>query len=373
MTDVDTVRAPRPHLGEVVVGCPEPLGPTIDRLLQLDFVVRSIMPADRPRRAVLEGHGTRLCLDTGVDAPGLLRLPAAPDGTAGREVLAGGLVIEFVTRESAIVVPPLREEFVVTRAPCDDETSAGRAGMRYRDLLPSRLGGRFIASHISIPAGGPVPDYVHFHHVRFQMIHCHRGWVTVQYEDQGDLITMRAGDTVLQPSTIRHRVIEASPGAQVVEIGCPAEHETCGDPETVLPTGRVDPSRAFGPDGHRFVHHCIATATWRPSTHCGFECTEAPVADATQGLAAVRVLRPASSPSGDAVTGVRHDGELWFGFVLEGSVSLHTDADGVTLAAGDAVAVPADQSFRWASPSPDLRLLEVELPAGAARRAGSSD
>jgi hypothetical protein len=32
----------------------------------------------------------------------------------------------------------------------------GRAGMDYRDLLPGRLGGRYIASHIRIASGGPV-------------------------------------------------------------------------------------------------------------------------------------------------------------------------------------------------------------------------
>jgi hypothetical protein len=48
--------------------------------------------------------------------------------------------------------------------------------MQYRDLLPSRLGGRYIASHIRIPDGGPVPDYVHYHRVRFQMIFCKAGW-----------------------------------------------------------------------------------------------------------------------------------------------------------------------------------------------------
>ena len=40
----------------------------------------------------------------------------------------------------------------------DAPPAAGRAGMVYRDLIPDRLGGAFIASHITIPEGGPVPD-----------------------------------------------------------------------------------------------------------------------------------------------------------------------------------------------------------------------
>ena len=113
---------------------------------------------------------------------------------------------------------------------------AGRAGMRYRDLLPSRLGGRCIASHIVIPDGGPVPDYVHHHRVGVQLIACVAGWVRVVYEDQGPPFVLRAGDAVLQPPGIRHRVLEASPGLEVVELSCPAEHETFVEHELALPT-----------------------------------------------------------------------------------------------------------------------------------------
>jgi hypothetical protein len=35
----------------------------------------------------------------------------------------------------------------------------GRAGMRYRDLIPGRLGGSIIASHIRILDAGPVPTW----------------------------------------------------------------------------------------------------------------------------------------------------------------------------------------------------------------------
>ncbi len=65
--------------------------------------------------------------------------------------------------------------------------------------------------------------------VRFQMIFCAKGWVRVVYEDQGkfkpiqsdlnqifnlwlilkgDSFIMNAGDCVLQPPRIRHRVLE---------------------------------------------------------------------------------------------------------------------------------------------------------------------
>ena len=179
--------------------------------------------------------------------------------------------------------------------------------MRYRDLIPSRLGGRFIASHILIDQGGPVEDYVHFHNVRFQMIYCHRGWVRVAYEDQGEPMLMREGDCFLQPSTIRHRVLEASDRMQVIEIGCPAEHETWADPDTTLPTGTVDAHRGFGADGHRFVFHQAASAAWTPSRVSGWESRDTGIGTATDGVAGVRALRPFGEPPRATIS---HSGEF---------------------------------------------------------------
>ena len=105
----------------------------------------------------------------------------------------------------------------------------GRAGMEYRDLIPSRLGGSIIASHIRIPDGGPVPDMVHFHSVGFQLIYCYKGWVDLVYEDQGPPFRLHAGNCVIQPPEIRHRVLFASENIEVIEIGVPAEHVTTID------------------------------------------------------------------------------------------------------------------------------------------------
>src|SRR5436189_891448 len=194
----------------------------LDLLRALGMRLDLIFPADDPHTAVLTHDGTRVRLTSRPDAP-------AP--SAG--------------------LPAFRPELVVTRAGA--AAGEGRAGMRYRDLIPGRLGGRYIASHITIPEGGPVADWVHFHKVRFQMIFCARGWVRVVYEDQGEPFVMQAGDCVLQPPRIRHRVLEASPGLEVVEIGCPALHETLADHDLALPTPRGNAARDL--EGQRFRRH----------------------------------------------------------------------------------------------------------------------
>ncbi|MFM2076870.1 MAG: hypothetical protein RJA49_760 [Actinomycetota bacterium] len=347
---------------QVVLPATEPISTTINFFTGLGFKVRTIVPADHPRIAVLSGNGMTLRLEVGDHiAPGRLRLLLA-GGEAGEAVAPNGTVVEFAPARPAIEIPPLRESFVVTRVPQGDEHfGEGRSGMLYRDLIPDRLGGRFIASHILIPRGGPVGDYVHFHNIRFQMIYCYRGWVKVAYEDQGEPMLMHEGDCFLQPSTIRHRVLEASDRMQVIEIGCPAEHETWGDPDTTLPTGAVLPDRGYGADGHRFVFHRAATATWQPWRLAGYEHRDTGIGAAMDGVAAARVVRPVGAPPPVTTT---HSAEFVFTFVLDGTLTLRRGEDEpLHLNEGDSFVVPAHTPYTLSDPSADLQLLDVTLPA----------
>jgi len=244
-------------------------------------------------------------------------------------------------------LPSFAPEVVLTRS--TGGAGEGRAGMLYRDLIPGRLGGRYIASHISIPEGGPVSDWVHFHAIALQLIYVRRGWVRVVYENQGDPFVMNAGDLVLQPPEIRHRVLESSPGLEVVEITCPALHETFADHELELPNA-VNADRGFS--GQRFLHHVATGTAWTPFG--GGEAQETAVAAATAGIAEVRTVRPCGSP----ISFEPHAGELVFGFVLEGSAFLD-HRDGFALDSADAFVIPPGESWRLSKASGDLRLLHV--------------
>jgi quercetin dioxygenase-like cupin family protein len=349
---------------QVVLPCTDPASATIGFFTGIGFKVRTIVPADHPRMVVLSGHGLTLRLEVGADAaPGRLRL-LCNDGAPGELVAPNGTVVEFVPAHPPMDIPPLQERFVVTRMPRgegDTSFGEGRSGMRYRDLIPDRLGGRFIASHILIPDGGPVGDYVHFHNIRFQMIYCYRGWVKVAYEDQGEPMLLTEGDCFLQPSTIRHRVLEASDRMQVIEVGCPAEHETWGDPEMTLPTGRSLPDRGYGPDGHRFVFHQAADASWSPWRVAGYEYRDTGIGAAMDGVAGCRVVRPLGVP--DAAT-TSHSAEFVFTFVLDGGITLRRESDEpMRLDEGDSFVVPAHTEYTLSDPTPNLQLLDVTLPA----------
>lgn len=329
---------------EVELPCGDLAG-AIAGLGALGFRVAMIMPADDPQVATIEGHGVRIRLVRGTRGGGVLRLVCRDPAAIGT-VNAGGIRVDLVPERAPIAMPELAPAFVVSR----DVPLAwklGRANMQYRDLIPDRQGGRFIASHIRVPDGGPVADYVHYHAVTFQMIYCYKGWVRLVYEDQGEPFTMLAGDCVLQPPYIRHRVLECSPGLEVIEISSPAVHETYADPELALPTETVRVDREY--DGQRFVVHSASGA--------GFVAASLGIATATGGLASARVLHRA------ATVPCTHDAELLFGFVLQGELTVSCDGDARTLLATDAFTVPAGHRFELTNGSPDLAWLEVSLPA----------
>ena len=137
--------------------------------------------------------------------------------------------------------------------------TTGRAGMEYRNLLPCGHDGKVAVSHIRLNIGGPVPDYIHYHKIEFQMIYCLKGRIKVVYEDQGDPFWLEPGDCVVQPPEIRHRVLECIAGSEVVEVSMPAEHETWADHDLSLPTAAIRPERIFG--GQPFIHKRSTSVT----------------------------------------------------------------------------------------------------------------
>ena len=326
----------------------------------LGFRVDLISPADDPRIAQLSGHGLSIELRRGGHSKGVCLELACKESEplAAPLVAPNGVQIRFVPEDPTLALPELREELVVLRLSDKPEWITGRAGMRYRDLIPGRLGGRFIASHIVITEGGPVPDSVHFHQLRFQMIFCVKGWVDVVYEDQGPPIRLQAGDCFLQPPLIRHRVLECSPGLEVIEIASPAEHATFLDYELELPTSELRPERNFS--GQQFVYHRASDATWADWVQSGFECRDLGILAATVELASARVVRVGGAQENAKPR--QHHVELYFLYVIDGQLEL-TDLERkpVRLSAGDSIAIPAGRDFALANCSKDLEFLEVQL------------
>ena len=330
----------------------------------------TIYPADDPTVAVFSGHGLRVRVDAEASEPvGTIRiLTEDPDRFAdGARVLIApnGTRIEIDALNPPFVLPATEHAFVVRKLADQAPWVIGRAGMHYRDLIPSRLGGSIIASHIRIPDGGPVPDMVHYHTVGFQLIFCYRGWVDLVYEDQGEPFRLVAGNCVIQPPEIRHRVLFASDNIEVIEIGVPAEHVTTIDHEMELPNGEVNPERLF--QGQRFVHHKADEAAWHPFRLKGFQSRDTLIEANTGGVAGVHVVRRGEGEP----EWTRHEGDILFTFVMEGAMTLEGEGkEPFRLTPGDAFVIPPGMATRYGEPSDDIELLEVALPGAFATISG---
>lgn len=327
----------------------------------LGFKMDMIYPADDPQVAVFTGHGVSLRLDQESDLPAVtLRLRCDDPGEmggVGTQTAPGGTIVEVSDMHPPMVLPQTLHSFVVRRLADQAPWVVGRAGMHYRDLIPDRLGGSIIASHIRIPDGGPVPDMVHYQTVGFQLIFCYRGWVDLVYEDQGEPFRLHAGCCVIQPPEIRHRVLFASDNIEVIEIGVPAEHVTTIDHNMELPNGPANPDRVF--QGQKFVHHKTDEAVWNDFRLKGFKSRDTLIALNTQNVAGVHVVKRATgSPDWAA-----HDSDIHFTFVMDGTMTLEGEGrDPFTLQAGDAFVTPPSMLTRYSDASDDLELLEVSLP-----------
>ena len=340
---------------------------------ELDFAMRTISPADNPAEIEMSLDGSHIRLRRSpADIAGhlIIRTDRLSAGDEPEILYApNGTIIELVSSSLDVDVPDGDHALSVVAVGQTGEFGVGRAGMEYRDLLPSRWGGRFIASHIRIEGGGDVADYVHFHRIRFQMIFVAAGWVEVVYEDQGEPFRMEAGDCVLQPPEIRHRVLRSSPGLEVIEIGCPAVHDTVAEQAITLPTSTIDRKRNFA--GQPFVRHVAAVAPVVESLVAGLSERDTGIEAATDGLAGVRVLA-ATAPSADVPQTLTHDGEIAMAVILSGSASLEVKCDDETRSevpqARDAVAFPAGAEWAWSSWSTDFEVLDVTLPARPIQR-----
>ena len=347
--------ATMPKIRAVEVVLPgEPMAATLAFFRELGFRLESIRPADEPRVAVLSGFGMRLRLDTDTTAaPGVLRLEADGAEHLDGSTAPNGTLLQVAKQHHMAPVPPPANEAVVQRRSPTEHWTTGRAGMEYRDLVPGRMGGFVIGSHIRIERGGPVPDDVHFHDVRFQIIHVLNGWVRVDYEDQG-LIDLIAGEGLLQPPHIRHKVLECSDNLEVIEVSSPAEHLTTIDHELELPTQRIDRMRDYG--GQRFCVWQHPVVDSRRDARAAVP-GERGVATATGGLAALYI---------DDVQTMRRRDEasdrLRFCYVTHGSFRLRLpNGREESLPPGSAATIPPGVVHTIDECSEDARMLRIEL------------
>lgn len=319
---------------------------------ELGFQLESIYPADDPIEAIMYGFGLRIHFkkDDSIHS-GTISIAGAKSNNL---TAPNGTLIQFHEPNGSYILPEGNQSIQYSRL-MEGQWKIGRAGMEYRDLIPDRYGGRFIASHIRILKAGPVSDYVHFHKIRFQMIFCNKGWAKLVYEDQGSPFIFQAGDCVLQPPEIRHQVLENSDGFEVVEISSPASHMTCTDPKLNLPTGETKPDRNY--NGQNFIHHIAKKAKWHPCRYPGFEKQDFGFYPATNGLARVSVVRSLEQSKSTLET---QNGEFHFIFLINGKLNIQIDQKNTfSLNTGDSITIPGGMDYSMIECPIGSKFLEI--------------
>ena len=276
------------------------------------FETRQCIDLDKEIESLIK-EGYRLDMITRADSPREVQLSKNAD-----------VVRLILKRDDTEKMPP--------KAGTPNDWIMGRAGMMYRDLIPSRLGGKLIASHIRLTEGGPVPDYVHYHKIDFQLIHCLRGRIRVVYEGQGEPFWLEPGDCVLQPPEIRHRVLECEPGSEVLELSSPAEHETWVDHEVALPSADNDADRLFS--GQRFVRSIGSEAKWQPAENVGVEVRNFGIYEATNGLLDVTIRRMKDPEHARAFSA--RSGMVALGFVVAGKDNIQPGDTSISISESSA-------------------------------------
>lgn len=120
-----------------------------------------------------------------------------------------------------------KQKFHISRA---KDAGFAKDGLRpffsYRDLgIGEATQGRYHAQVIRAEQLGETGTGRHLHRLDFQMVYILKGWVTFEYEGEGN-VKLEAGDCVLQPPEIRHELTSFSRDLEMLEITSPAEFET---------------------------------------------------------------------------------------------------------------------------------------------------
>jgi mannose-6-phosphate isomerase-like protein (cupin superfamily) len=148
---------------------------------------------------------------------------------AARKAVKARTKTAHASRKSA-AVPAKRsgQIFRVSHHNEEDFDGGLRRYAKYRDLGMAKATNGLVQAHVIrfVPPCRPEEvSKLHYHDVEFQMVYVLKGWIKTELEGQGAHV-MRPGSAWIQPPKIKHKVLDYSDDAEVLEIILPANFET---------------------------------------------------------------------------------------------------------------------------------------------------
>ena len=137
--------------------------------------------------------------------------------------------VRAAAKRATAMTPKKRSQFFRVSHHSEDDFETGlRTYAKYRDLGMAKATAGLVQAHVIrfVPPCRPEEvSKLHYHDVEFQMVYVLKGWIKTELEGQG-VHVMRPGSAWLQPPKIKHKVLDYSDDAEVLEIVLPADFET---------------------------------------------------------------------------------------------------------------------------------------------------
>jgi quercetin dioxygenase-like cupin family protein len=119
------------------------------------------------------------------------------------------------------------QRFVVSHLKGGDfKTDGLREYFQYRELGVAAATDGLAQAHVvrAVPGKKAKPE-MHIHEVELQFVYMLKGWATYDFEGQGR-IRVEEGSSWIQPSGMKHSIVDYSDDFEALEIVIPADFKT---------------------------------------------------------------------------------------------------------------------------------------------------
>lgn len=108
----------------------------------------------------------------------------------------------------------------------DFKTDGLREYFQYRELGVAAATDRLAQAHVvkAVPGNKAKPE-MHTHEVELQFVYMLKGWATYDFEGQ-ERVRVQEGSSWIQPSGIKHTIVDYSDDFEALEIVLPADFKT---------------------------------------------------------------------------------------------------------------------------------------------------